>query len=253
VPSNIKLSRGSHAIGKTDDCGDQERCLFEAYNWLTRERHTDDRPAGVSWLLYRLGMRINDMLPDDKRQALVRFLPNGDDRLAGTADDGQDKRRAWMVTDWLTHTWAPLWLDAAGMETEATVMRELGPITDPASADLALPVIQGVRKRAWERRREVIDNLNRDVRIRVAAAAAVAAAVAAAAADAAAAAAAVAAADAVADAAAAAAADAAADYWSVYDTAYKAGMAKYQEIASPFYDQLIDMYDSIINPERNAA
>jgi len=61
----ITLAKGSHEYDGTDNC---PRCLFEAYNLITREQFTDERPPGVSPALHVFGMRLNDCLPDDIRQ-----------------------------------------------------------------------------------------------------------------------------------------------------------------------------------------
>ena len=82
--TKIVLYHGIHSGGEQDDCGNPERCFFEWYNWLTRSQHTDKCPPGVSPVLHQMGMHLNDAFGDEARQALVRFLPNGDDRLAGT-------------------------------------------------------------------------------------------------------------------------------------------------------------------------
>ena len=99
----ITLAKGDH----DGDCDNPERCLFEWYNWLTRQQHTDSCPPGVSPVLYAYGVRLNDCLPDDRRQELRRFLPNGDDRLAGTAGDGKDETRSLIALDWLIRTYLP--------------------------------------------------------------------------------------------------------------------------------------------------
>ena len=65
----IVLARGSHAA----DCEDPKRCLFEAYNWQAHHVHTDGCPPDVSPVLHAMGMALNDALPDDKRQQLVRY------------------------------------------------------------------------------------------------------------------------------------------------------------------------------------
>ena len=99
----ITLAKGDH----DGDCDNPERCLFEWYNWLTRQQHTDSCPPGVSPVLCAYGVRLNDCLPDDRRQELRRFLPNGDDRLAGTAGDGKDETRSLIALDWLIRTYLP--------------------------------------------------------------------------------------------------------------------------------------------------
>ncbi len=143
----ITLARGNHPQ-PPQDCGNPERCLFEWYNWLTRHKHTDDRPPGVSAVLHTFGMRLNDILPDDRRQELARFLPNGTDRLAGTKDDGKDETRGYIALDWLIRTWTPAWLDLAGLAGEAAALRDLRRIADLAAAQSAGPVVRNASSRA---------------------------------------------------------------------------------------------------------
>ena len=155
MTANITLAKGSHPPGQ--DCGNPQRCLFEWYNWITRQRQTDDRPPGVSSVLHTFGMRLNDCLPDDRRQQLVRFLPNGADRLAGTEGDGKDEIRGYLALDWLIRTYAPAWLDLAGLTAEATALRDLRRIADLVAAQSAGPVVReasakadAARNAAWD-------------------------------------------------------------------------------------------------------
>ena len=146
--STITLAKGNH-----DDCGNPERCLFEWYNYLTRSKHTDSCPPGVSPVLHAYGMRLNDALPDDRRQLLKRYLPNGADVLAGTASDGRDETRSYIALDWLIRTWTPAWLDLAGLAAEAASLRDLRRIADSIAAQAAGPVISNAREKsaaAWD-------------------------------------------------------------------------------------------------------
>ena len=129
--ATITLAKGQH-----ETCEDG-MCLFEAYNQITRREQTDACPPGVSPVLHIYGMRLNDVLPDDRRQELKRYLPNGTDVLAGTAGDGLDGVRAWMALDWLIRVYAPAWLDLAGLAGEASALRNLAPVTDSATAEAA--------------------------------------------------------------------------------------------------------------------
>jgi hypothetical protein len=141
----ITLARGSHPA----DCSDPEMCLFEAYNVITRDRHTDSRPPGVSGVLHQFGMSLNDVLPDDRRQELKRFLPNGADRLAGTESDGKDETRSYIALDWFIRTYTSAWLDLGGLAAAAAALRDLRRITDNlAAAQTAGPVIRDARSDA---------------------------------------------------------------------------------------------------------
>ena len=52
--AQITLAKGAH----DDTCDDPQRCLFEWYNFLTRAKHTDACPPGVSPILHRFGMQL---------------------------------------------------------------------------------------------------------------------------------------------------------------------------------------------------
>jgi hypothetical protein len=142
----ITLARGGH----DGNCENPERCLFEWYNWLTRQKHTDSCPPGVSPVLHVYGMRLNDCLPDDRRQELRRFLPNGADRLAGTAGDGKDETRSLIALDWLIRTSLPAWLDLARLDDAAAAVRALGRIDGMDAAQLAGPVVRAAWDAAWD-------------------------------------------------------------------------------------------------------
>ena len=144
----IILAKGSHDHRGDDDCGNPQRCFYEWYNWITRQEHTDDRPPGVSPVLHQFGMSLNDCLPDDRRQQLVRFLPNGADRLAGTEHDGKDEARGYLALDWLIRVHVPAWLELAGLTAEAAALRDLRRIDDLAAAEAAGPVMREASSKA---------------------------------------------------------------------------------------------------------
>jgi hypothetical protein len=149
--TTITLYKGAHKP-PPDNCTNPERCLFEAYNWLTRQRHTDACPPGVSPVLHTYGMNLNDALDDTRRQELTRYLPNGADRLASTAHDGRDETRSYIALDWLTRIYTPAWLDLAGLTAEAASLRELRRVADSVAAKAAGPVLRQAREKsdaAW--------------------------------------------------------------------------------------------------------
>jgi hypothetical protein len=136
------------AKGAGHNCADGEGCLFEWFNYLTNGASIDTRPAGVSPVLHRFGIALNDALPDNKRQELARYLPNGTSPLAGTENDGKDETRGWLAADWLIRTYLPEWLDLAGLTSHAVAVRGLPPVTDQTAAQDALPVIDAARSAA---------------------------------------------------------------------------------------------------------
>jgi hypothetical protein len=159
--TSIVLARGSHP---GQDCADPERCLFEWYNWLARQQHTDDCPPGVSRVLHRFGMRLNDALPDDDRQALAVYLPNGTSPLAGTAHDGRDRTRAYIAADWAIRTALPLWLSAAGSAADAHTLEALIRIKTPRDAIQARDLIRTMQERLNAKYGPARQELSRRVR-----------------------------------------------------------------------------------------
>jgi hypothetical protein len=123
-----------------------------------------DTPACVSPVLGVFGRNINDVLGDDKRQELKRFVPSSAAELAnatpeqragwilGTAGDGLDEQRSYMALDWLIRTWTPTWLDLAGLTAEAQTLRDLRRIVDLVAAQQAGPVVRAAGEKATERR-----------------------------------------------------------------------------------------------------
>src|SRR3990172_987752 len=109
---NLTLDQGSHT-SREDGV-----CLMEAVAWLAGEPHTD-QPRCVSPVLASMGQRLNDLLPEDKRQRLVPLVS----ALVGTRGDGLDEQRGYLALDWLIRTYTPAWLDLAGLRVEATALR----------------------------------------------------------------------------------------------------------------------------------
>ncbi|MGA3524090.1 hypothetical protein [Melissospora conviva] len=92
------------------------------------------RTADVSPYLADYTRREHNRLPDSHRRRIDTLIPG----MAGTAGDGLDNTRADLRADWLIRTAVPMWLDAAGAVEQATAMRALRAVTDPASAGAAM-------------------------------------------------------------------------------------------------------------------
>jgi hypothetical protein len=140
------LRKGAHGTHGAHDGpagpGDEppQMCLLEAAAWVAGEPWSD-HPKCVSPVLGVLGRRLNDVLPDDRRQELKPLVP----LLLGTAGDGLDEARSYLALDWLIRTYTPAWLDLAGLTGEATALRDLRRIVDLDSAAAAGPVVRA----AW--------------------------------------------------------------------------------------------------------
>lgn len=128
----IDLKRGAHFTP------DEGLCLMEAVAYLVGEKHSD-RPLCVSPVLAAFGRGLNDCL-GDRRQELKSLIPS----LPGTADDGADKRRAFMALDWMVRTWLPSWLDLIPSEDAAPRLRALDRIVDDATANCARLLVRSL-------------------------------------------------------------------------------------------------------------
>ena len=135
--TTLTLAKGGHE-DRTEGT-----CLLEAVAWFAGEPHTD-RPSCTSVVLGSMGRGLNDVLPDEKRQQLVPFVP----RMVGTAGDGHDEARSYLALDWLIRTYTPAWLDLAGLTAEAQALRDLRRIVDLVSAQAAGPVVRAGRDKA---------------------------------------------------------------------------------------------------------
>src|SRR4051812_30980843 len=88
--AKIKLDKGGHKSPKDG------MCLMEAVAYLRRQPFSD-HPQCVAEPVAAFGRSLNDLLPDDKRQQLIAFIPD----VVGTTGDKKDDRRAWIAIDWI--------------------------------------------------------------------------------------------------------------------------------------------------------
>jgi len=140
--SKITLLSGSH---ETREAG---VCAMELVAWMAGEKHTD-RPVCVSPVLAAFLRRWNDDLDDEGRQRLKPFLP----RTIGTASDGHDELRGWLLTDWMVRVHTPAWLELAGVTEPAAALRalpQIRAIADLTAAQPALDAARGKAAAAWD-------------------------------------------------------------------------------------------------------
>jgi hypothetical protein len=95
----LHLDKGFHSSPASG------HCLLEVVSMFADEPFTDS-PACVSTVLQTYGTRLNDVLPDGRRQELKKYIP----LLPGTVDDGLDERRSYLALDWLIRVYTPAWL-----------------------------------------------------------------------------------------------------------------------------------------------
>lgn len=120
-------------------------CFLEAVSWWSGQDHSY-HPQGVSRVLCKAGVGINDELSNEKRQRLKPFIP----RLMGTDGDGKDGARCLLALDWMVRTFAPAWLDAARLPALATQLRHLPEISDFDDVETIRPVTKTVRQACFD-------------------------------------------------------------------------------------------------------
>ena len=139
MSADYTLSYGTHATPADG------RCAMEWVSYLAGEPHSDD-PACVSPVLRAFCTTLNDSLEDGPRQRLRPYLA----RTIGTVDDGLDEVRSWMAMDWLIRTYAPAWLELAGLAESAQRVAGLAPVLDSASLHAARVALGPARREARE-------------------------------------------------------------------------------------------------------
>jgi hypothetical protein len=93
-------------------------CLLDAVSWFEYGK-LGDHPPCVCPVLAAYGRGINDAMSDTDRQRLKPYII----RLAGTVDPAAEVRRAEFLAWQAIRVFAPLALDAAGLDTEAARLR----------------------------------------------------------------------------------------------------------------------------------
>ncbi len=135
--TDYRLAYGTHP---TPEDG---RCAMEWVSHLAGEPHSDE-PRCVSPVLRAYCTSLNDSLDEGPRQLLRTYLA----RTIGTADDGLDEERSWMALDWLTRTYVPTWLAAAGLTGSTHQLADLVPVMDASELQGALVTLKAVRREA---------------------------------------------------------------------------------------------------------
>jgi len=116
----IELKASSHPP-PPEKCDHPEGCDREIASWVLGQEWSDRAPW-ESPVLAAFRRRLNDGLPTDLRQKLKATMFDG----IGTAGDGRDEDRAWMITDWSIRVALPTWLELAGVEeTPKTLSKQM--------------------------------------------------------------------------------------------------------------------------------
>jgi hypothetical protein len=122
----LHLDHGSHSSPEDG------HCLLEVVSMLAGQPFNDHPPC-VSPVLRSYGIALNDRWDDTQRQRLLPYAP----RMLNTAGDGHDGARSYLALDWLIRTFAPAWLDLAGLTTPAAELRALAPVANEVAVQAA--------------------------------------------------------------------------------------------------------------------
>jgi hypothetical protein len=104
--TEVQLAKGSHASPE------QGRCAMEMVSWLAGEPHSD-KPACASAVIGAYVININDAMPDDVRNRLLKpMVP----LIAGTFDPGREQARAEFLAMWAVNKIVPIVLRLHGLD-----------------------------------------------------------------------------------------------------------------------------------------
>jgi hypothetical protein len=122
------LAKGAHA----PDSG--RACMMEAAAYIAGEPWSD-RPACVCPVIAAFARKMNDAVPDDMRDALLRPLVQ---LTVGTrASSAVERRRAYIAADFAVRQVAPAALRAAGLHAKAGELAALPAVTSKKTAAAA--------------------------------------------------------------------------------------------------------------------
>jgi hypothetical protein len=134
----VFLSKGEHNTRA------EGVCAMEFVAYLAGEVHSD-APICSSPVLAAFGRGLNDCMPDEERQSLRPLLT----RVIGTAGDGQDEQRVWMVRDWIIRRYLPTWLRLAGFTDYADRLANHDAILSDADLEAVMPIVAAAGSAAW--------------------------------------------------------------------------------------------------------
>ena len=110
---------------------DQGVSAMDAVAWLAGEPHTD-RPQTTCPFLTTVINELNDTLSDDERQTILKPLVP---KLVKTRHNSLEYARQHIAHSWTLRVGAPAWLDLAGQDRDADILRSLPSITDHLPPD----------------------------------------------------------------------------------------------------------------------
>ncbi len=136
----IGFSEGSHRDRSNG------MCVMEVAAWVAGEPHSD-HPKCVSKVIGAFMRNWNDSLrsPAERKRLLGPLLKP---TLKTAANDAVEECRARMCDDWMVRTFAPAWLELAGLKDEAASLRALPDLTTTQACVDAMPKLETARAKA---------------------------------------------------------------------------------------------------------
>lgn len=105
----VKLAEGAHISP------DDGLCFMEMAAWFAGESHSD-KPECACPVLGAYGIGLNDRMPDDIRDSLLKPLVP---LIVGTRDPASEQKRVEFIAMWAVNRIVPVALREAGMEEHA--------------------------------------------------------------------------------------------------------------------------------------
>jgi hypothetical protein len=120
----VRLGRGQHS---SPEAG---MCFMEMVSWFAGEKHSD-QPKCACPVLGAYGIRLNDSMPDDLRDRLLKPLVP---LIAGTADKASEQQRAEFLAMWAVNRVLPILLRARGFADHAKACEDARTLAQAKSA-----------------------------------------------------------------------------------------------------------------------
>jgi hypothetical protein len=120
----VRLDRGQHS---SPEAG---MCFMEMVAFFAGEKHSD-QPKCACPVLGAYGIRLNDSMPDDVRDRLLKPLVP---LIAGTADKASEQQRAEFLAMWAVNRVLPILLRARGFADHAKACEDARTLAQANSA-----------------------------------------------------------------------------------------------------------------------
>ena len=122
--TEVRLAEGGH---KNPNDG---LCFMEMAAWFAGEKHSD-KPECACPVLGAYGIRLNDSMPDDVRDRLLKPLVP---MIVGTRDKGSEVKRAEFLAMWATNKVLPIILRERGLLKEAKACESAASLSEAKAA-----------------------------------------------------------------------------------------------------------------------